>query len=68
MQAKAKHDAESVMAGGWWSERFAREDRLKPLSEYLAGKPSAGVNEAEALKAWAKRNDAKFKKKGGSDG
>lgn len=68
MQTKAKQQAESVMAAGWWSERFAREDRLKPLAQYLDGKPSGQVNEAEALKAWARRNDAKFKKAGGADG
>lgn len=51
---------EGYLATGWMAERFAREKVLKPLSDYLNDEPEAAVDEAEALRDWAKRNDAKF--------
>lgn len=51
---------EGYLVIGWMSERFAREKVLKPLHDYIGEKPEEVVDPAEAMRDWAKRNDAKF--------
>lgn len=53
---------EGYLVIGWMSERFAREKVLKPLNDYIGDKPEEVVDPAEAMRDWARRNDAKFNK------
>jgi hypothetical protein len=63
VQSRSKRAADAAMATGWWSARFQREERLKPLADYLAAKPERSPASAMALADWARRNDARFNKK-----
>lgn len=56
----AKRDADLAQASGWWAERFAREKVLQGLGTYQLDGPDEQVDDAENLKAWAKRVDARF--------
>jgi hypothetical protein len=47
-------------AVGWWTERFARENVLSPLSAYLDGEADQEADEAARLRTWAQGIDAKF--------
>jgi hypothetical protein len=60
VEGAARRAAEQAIATGWWAERFAREKRLAPLSEYLGDDDGAEVNEAERLRSWAQGIDARF--------
>lgn len=63
VQIKAAQRGRVEMA--WLNERFAREKTLNPLDHYVSDKPAETVDMASAMRDWAKRNDAKFRAKGG---
>lgn len=50
-------------AVGWWTERFAREKVLSPLSAYLDDEAGEEVDEAVRLRTWAQGIDARFARK-----
>lgn len=59
----ASRDATMATAVGWWTERFAHEKVLSPLSSYLDGEAAEEADEAVRLRAWAKGIDARFARK-----
>lgn len=52
----------AFIATAWMNERFAREKTLNPLRHYTEKQAEETVDMAEAMKDWARRNDAKFRK------
>lgn len=48
IRARGKRASELAAASGWWSERFAREERLSPLAHYLNPTPSE-ADDGDAL-------------------
>lgn len=52
----------ALVEGAWLNERLAREKALSPLPHYTGEKPAETVDVASAMRDWAKRNDAKFRK------
>lgn len=56
----ASRDATMATAVGWWTERFAREKVLSPLSAYLDVEADEEVDEAARLRSWAQGIEAKF--------
>lgn len=54
VRARSKRQFELAATTGWFSERFAREERLNGLDYYLRPNPNLAAEEAEAeIARWA---------------
>lgn len=49
IRAKGKRTFEVAMMTGWWSERFAREERLSGLPHYMNPVAADAVDDGDAL-------------------